>query len=252
MSLNGLLVRARQRLARMRLRSGFEDEMRFWRTELTLAGEYPEEVGATLDPARMETVYPADMPACVEEMQARFGEPVRALDVGCGPASVIGFGHVSGGFELTGVDPLADQYREVLEREGHAAYSSLRQGFGEDLATLFAPESFHLVYSRNALDHTQSPRETVRQMCEVLKPDGTLFLETYVREGTANNFHGLHQHDLYLEAEGRLMCRTRLWPLRRAGRAKCITEALPLDVVMQTEPSTEVRGDLRVVYRKRG
>lgn len=252
MSLDALLLRARQGLARLKLHSGFEDEMRFWRKELTLEGEYPQEVAATLDPALMESAYPAGLDSYVDELRERFGPGLRALDVGCGPASVLGFGQVTGRFELTGVDPLADQYREVLEREGHAEHSALVQGFGEDLGTLFAAESFDLVYSRNALDHTQSPGETVRQMARVLKPGGVLFLQTYVREGTANNFHGLHQHDLYLEAEGRLLCRTRLWPLRRGGRARCISGGLGLEIAEQSDPSIEVRSDLKAVYRKRG
>jgi len=252
MSLDALLLRARQGLARLKLHSGFEDEMRFWRKELTLEGEYPKEVAATLDPALMQSAYPQGLDRHVDELRERFGTPLRALDVGCGPASVLGFGHVTDRFELTGVDPLADQYREVLEREGHEEHSALVQGFGEDLTTLFEAASFELVYSRNALDHTQSPAETVRQMVEVLKPGGLLFLQTYVREGTANNFHGLHQHDLYLEAAGRLMCRTRRWPLRRGGRAQCISDGLGLEVVEQSAPSTEVRSDLQVVYRKRG
>jgi len=79
-----------------------------------------------------------------------------------------------------------------------------------------------------------------------------LFLQGYVREGSANEFHGLHKHDLYLLAEGRLMCRSRTWPLGNRGRVHSLSDNPPLSVLAQTEPFDEVKGFLRVTYRKHG
>ena len=198
----------------------------------------------------MNRVFPRDLPPLVGALQERFGSKLRALDVGCGPASLLSLGHLRGWFDLTGVDPLADHYHQALAGQHRRPAGVLRAGFGENLADLFAPESFHLVFTCNALDHTQSPGRVVEQMCRVLAPGGVLFVQGYVREGSANRFHGLHQHDLYLLSEGRLMCRSRAWPRRFGRPGRSLSDELPLAVVNQTAPSSEVKSHLRVVYRK--
>ena len=200
----------------------------------------------------MAQVFPPDMAPIIGALQERFEAPLRALDVGCGPASLLSLGHLRGWFELTGVDPLADYYRAELARHGRAPVGEIVQGFGEGLTDLVAPESFHLAFTRNALDHTQSPRRVVEQMCDALVPGGVLCIQGYVREGSANHFHGLHQHDLYLLSGGRLMCRTRAWPRRQGAAAHGVTDGLPLEVIRQTAPSSEVKSPLQVIYRKTG
>ncbi len=198
----------------------------------------------------MSRVFPPDLAPVAGALQERFAAPLAALDVGCGPSSLLSLGHLRGWFELTGVDPLADRYRAALEASGRTPAATLLAGFGEHLSKLFAPESFHLVFTCNALDHTQDPGRVVEQMSRVLAPGGVLFIQGYVREGSANHFHGLHQHDLYLRSGGRLMCRTRRWPLRRGRHGVCISDGLPLEPIWQTTPSSEVKSPLQVVYRK--
>jgi len=234
----------------MGLHGGFRSEAAFWERELKLDGEYAEFVSASLDPERMGSVFPADLAALIGGLQERFGPNLRVLDVGCGPSSLLSIGHLRGWFELTGVDPLAEGYRAALLAQGRAPVGSLRAGYAESLSALFRPESFHLAFICNALDHTQSPARAIEQMCRVLAPGGVLFVQGYVREGSANCFQGLHQHDLYLLSGGRLMCRTRAWPFRRGGTGACISDGLPLSVVDQTPPSSQVKSSLRVVYRK--
>lgn len=240
----------RRTLARFGLHPGFRSETAFWRRELTLQGDYSEFIAASLDPERMSRVFPSALAPVVGGLRERFGSSLRALDVGCGPASLLSLGQLRGWFDLTGVDPLAEAYRAAMTRHGQEAAGRMEAGFGENLSELLAPESFHLVFACNALDHTQSPGRVLDQMCRMLKPGGVLFVQGYVREGSANDFHGLHQHDLYLLSGGRLMCRTRAWPLRRGRHGHSISDGLPLAVVFQTAPSSEVKSPLRVVYRK--
>ena len=240
----------RQALARLRWHPGFRSEERFWGKELTLTGDFAECVAATLDPDRMHRVFPNHLSPYIEGLREQFGPGLRALDVGCGPASLLSLGHLQGTFELTGVDPLAEYYRAALARQGKAPVGELRAGYGEGLRALFPPESFHLVFTCNALDHTQSPGRALAEMCAMTAPGGVLVVQGFVREGSANHFHGLHQNDLYLLSNGRLMCRTRSWPLRRGGRGHGISDALPLSVIYQTRPSSEIKSELRVVYRK--
>lgn len=236
----------------MGMHSGFRSEAAFWERELTLRGDYADFVSASLDPERMDRVFPPDLASLAGALRERFGVAPRALDVGCGPSSLLSLGHIRGWLNLTGVDPLAEAYRASLLTHGRSPVGSLRAGYAESLSLLFPPESFHLVFSCNALDHTQSPAQALEQMCRVLAPGGVLYVQGYVREGSANSFHGLHQHDLYLLSSGRLMCRTRTWPFRHGGKGECISEGLPLTTIDQTPPSSEVKSHLRVVYRKRG
>lgn len=216
-----------------------------------MEGEHVEFVRASFDPERMSLVYPLDLDPYLTSLRKRFSGKLRVLDVGCGPCSLLSLGQMRGAFDLSGVDPLADEYRPLVRQGGMQTVGALYQGFGENLSALFAAESFHLVYCCNALDHTQSPAKTLAEMCGVLMPGGTLFLQGYSREGSANRFHGLHQHDLFLEPGGRLMCQDRLWPLRRGGRTRCISESLPLDIVYQSAESDAVKHPLRAVYHKR-
>ena len=240
----------RQALARLGLHRGFHSEAQFWRKELTLTGDFADCVGATLDPERMDRAFPNDLTPHIDGLRERFGPMLRALDVGCGPASLLALGHLRGTFDLTGVDPLADFYRAALAEQDRAPVGALRTGFGEGLTAMFPRESFHLVFTCNALDHTQSPRRVLSEMCALTAPGGTLVVQGFVREGSANHFHGLHQNDLYMLSDGRLMCRKRVWPLRRGGWAVAISDSLPLSVVFQTPPSTEIKSALRVIYRK--
>ncbi len=218
---------------------------------MALEGDFGDFVSASFDPQRMSAVYPARLAPYIADLQERFGGKLRVLDVGCGPSSLLSRGQLQGWFDLICVDPLAEEYRALTVRLGKQTVGAMQKGFGESLSALFEPGSFDLVFCCNALDHTQSPGLAVAEMCRVLRPGGTLFLQGYSREGSANKFHGLHQHDLYVLEGGRLMCEDRLWPLRRGGRARCISETLPLDVISQSEETSIVKSPMLAVYRKR-
>ena len=81
----------------------------------------------------------------------------RVLDVGCGPLTVLGKKFQNSRLNITGVDPLADQYMQMLTELGVVPPFEARQGFGEEVNRYFPHNHFDLVYSRNALDHSQHP-----------------------------------------------------------------------------------------------
>lgn len=245
-----LLFAARRALARVGLDRRLREEATFWRRELTLSGSYAEFVAASLDPALMDRVYPVGIDPYVADLTLRFAAPPRTLDIGCGPVSLLALGRLRAAFTLTGIDPLADRYRKFLAAIGHPADWPLVAGYGEDIGRLFPPNSFDLIFCCNALDHTQSPDRVLAAACAVLRPGGTLYLQGYVREGSANQFRGLHQHDLYWDAQQGLMWGRRAWPLRRARQARSLTAGLPLEILAHSEASDLAGASLLAVYRR--
>ena len=61
-------------LARLGLHPGFRSEKAFWEKELTLEGEFAEFVSASLDPDRMEGVFPAGVSPYIQQLRWRFGQ----------------------------------------------------------------------------------------------------------------------------------------------------------------------------------
>ncbi|AWZ06492.1 MULTISPECIES: bifunctional 2-polyprenyl-6-hydroxyphenol methylase/3-demethylubiquinol 3-O-methyltransferase UbiG [unclassified Streptomyces] len=98
-------------------------------------------------------------------------EQARLLDVGCGGGL---FGpHVAGkGYRLVGVDLSAKSLEEAL-----------RHGFDEvvrtDISELpFPDESFDVVTAGQCLEHVPDPYGVVAELCRVLRPGGTLVVDT--------------------------------------------------------------------------
>jgi 2-polyprenyl-3-methyl-5-hydroxy-6-metoxy-1,4-benzoquinol methylase len=56
--------------------------------------------------------------------------------------------------------------------------------YGENLTTLFPKSSLHLIYSQNAIDHSKRPDIFLANLVEVLKPQGFLVLNGYIKEGS--------------------------------------------------------------------
>jgi SAM-dependent methyltransferase len=193
----------------------YMDEIKFW--------EGIARTGAALvfDPKVRAMAVPAELRRCVVELATEFHGLPRLLEVGSGPLSLLAGAVDEGLCTVVAVDPLARVYRQLLDRHGIAYPIRPRVGLGESLTQAFPQASFDLVYSSNALDHTRSPRRCLEQMCQVLRPGGFLLLEGLVREGTAEHWKGLHQHDL-LSEHGHLV------HFDRAGRRTELTHGLPL------------------------
>ena len=127
------------------------------------------------------------------------------LDVGCGPISVLRWGSLTGLMRVTGLDPLLEMYRVVLARHGldRLEGMSLEHGIvgtGECIPDLVKPGSFDAVFTNNALDHTQHPREVMSGIEYALKPGGHAVIQGATREGTRQNWDQLHKTDIFMEA----------------------------------------------------
>lgn len=96
----------------------------------------------------------------------------RVLDIGCGKGAFLkSFKALRAGWQCVGVEPsreeaaLARRDRDLEVHEGM---------FGR---VPLAPESFDLVAIMHVLEHVSRPVDTVRQMRDVLRPGGLLFVE---------------------------------------------------------------------------
>lgn len=134
------------------------------------------------------------------------GSVVRVLDVGSGPLTHVGTASEQWRIELVAVDPLADEYRALLEEFGLAwDVGAPRYGEAETLADAFSENSFDLVYCRNALDHARDPLLGISQMVRVCKAGGAVFLAHITNNGRKRRYHGLHQWDLCPQDDGDLV-----------------------------------------------
>jgi SAM-dependent methyltransferase len=116
----------------------------------------------------------------------------RVLDVGSGPASVLG-GLLNGiSINITAVDPLANKYLQLFNTYGIQPLVKPIFGEGENLSQVVRGK-FDFIYSRNALDHSYDPIKAIQEMINVCSSGGTVFLENVINEGYNQKYKGLHQ-----------------------------------------------------------
>lgn len=105
------------------------------------------------------------------ESKYNFQNNWDSLDLGCGPTLV---GRLFKKGNLIGLDPLVDE----LEIQRLYPDVELIDGRGEELP--FKDESFDVVFCRNVIDHSQSPKKIVSEAHRVLRKNGLLLLACYV------------------------------------------------------------------------
>jgi len=125
------------------------------------------------------------------------GSKPRVLDVGAGPITNLGTLWPGGSVEVIAIDPLADKYDEILNRKGIIPGIRTRYGEAEKLLEQFPEESFDLLYSSNALDHSYDPATAIRNMVLLCKLGGFVFLRHFENEAEKENFQGLHKWNFF-------------------------------------------------------
>ena len=123
---------------------------------------------------------------------------IKVLDVGSGPVSIIGTQMPGNSIELTACDPLAEEYNSMLRAVGLDERANIQKVSGEDLSKVFKKNSFDIVFSANALDHSYAPLLCIQNMLEVCKPGGWVIIVAVENEGERENYHGLHQWNFSL------------------------------------------------------
>ena len=133
----------------------------------------------------------------IEHLQIKICDKLKVIEVGCGPTSQFYAEElVSKPLEIVTVDPLAKVYSR-LHKQYKTGYDIVCfEGYGETLERLFQKETFHLVYSQNAIDHSVNPQLFVENMYKILKVGGYLVLHGFINEGTKAMWLGLHQWNI--------------------------------------------------------
>jgi SAM-dependent methyltransferase len=173
---------------------GYASELRFWADFLrTRGGDWPDDFAARLDASRM---LEDTLARLVAEIDAN---PVRILDVGAGPLTVLAARHPSRLVEITATDALGRAYDLLLAWNRITPPVRTRPIAGERLVEAFGEGRFHVVHARNALDHTADPRMVIAQMVAVCAPGGIIVLDHHEDEGEKGGWGALHAWNFRLE-----------------------------------------------------
>jgi len=175
-------------------------------------GKFADEFAYRFDP-EAEVVDSA-----LREVLASTTGDVTILDVGAGPASMVGCRFQGRSLDVVAVDPLANTYNLLLEDAGLAPPIRTAAVEGEKLVEHFGRDRFDIAYSRNALDHTVDPVVVIEQMLAVTRSGGYLVLQHGLREAISESYVQLHQWN-FDELDGDFL----IW---RPGTETNMTKAL--------------------------
>lgn len=165
----------------------------------------------------------------------------RVLDVGSGPLSPLAWGVDQQLIEVIAIDPLAYVYRDILLRFDIDYPIKPIYGVGEKVTKMFKKGYFDVIYTRNAIDHSDSPFSCIKNMVTVLKDGGILYTEGFQNEGTRNNWRGLHHWNLSIKGND-LICSDM------SGNTRNITERLPLKCIFMYGP--DANDWYRIAFRR--
>lgn len=169
--------------------SEWQEELLFWEAWLKSEGmDHPEYFQFGLDP---KSALQDEFKELLDPHQHTFS----ILDVGSGPLTRVGKIWQGHDILLYLVDPLADEYMELIQSLHITAPIKLIKGFAGQLGTMFGLHFFDLAVASNSLDHSAAPMLAIEQMLLVTKPLHFVRLSHRVNEGLRNNYNGLHQWD---------------------------------------------------------
>jgi len=167
--------------------AGLAEEIAFWEDVITNPDNpHHESIVNLSNPQRPfnETV--------IELLAAPAGSMIEILDIGAGPVTQLGYIWEGRTVRVHPTDALAEHYNRFLAQAGFTPPFPTVECHAEAIETMFQPETFDLIYSRNALDHTYNPMQALHQSMRLLKPGGWIYLSHAVNEGK-RVYNGLHQ-----------------------------------------------------------
>lgn len=127
-----------------------------------------------------------------ESVKKYYSNNKKVLDVGSGPASLIGGTFQGNRIDLTAVDPLAPVYEMLYEKFDLFPKVKPIPGEAEQLKNVIS-DKYDIVYSMNALDHCYDPIMAIQNMVDIANTSGVVIIECNINEGLRQNYAGLHQ-----------------------------------------------------------
>jgi SAM-dependent methyltransferase len=217
-----------------------------WKSALRLVGTEFHDENLRKNRAKLERLFDPKMqlqPELAELLPESSNVPYKVLDVGAGPISKVGKIVDGRPVDLFPVDPLADDYQQLLAKNNLQPPVPTRKGYGERLTEQFPENSFDLIHARNSIDHCLDPVVVIFNCVRALKPGCHFYLYHYRNEGSAADYYGLHQWN-FDELNGQFVVSDRF------GNVISISSALE---GMARVTSVEIQGDrIIVVIQKSG
>ena len=189
--------------------------------------------------------YPPEMTQVLELLLKKNISDLKILDVGSGPISALVNKLDITRYKVTTVDPLANIYNSLNSKYNIPWPIKCIEGTGEHLNDLLPPESYDLVFSQNSIDHSEDPSKYIWNLYYALKPGGIMYLSGAIREGTSENWIGLHQHDLFILEDD-------LYWINRSGSVKDrnLTRDLNMKVLFECVGDNQPASIYTIVFFK--
>lgn len=220
------------------------DELTFWARELSEERVYPWHGDRLTREGRSKSFPDFLRPVFRHAGETFGGEVLHVVEIGSGPLSTLGWAVEQGLCTVTAVDPLADAYNRLLDETGVDVPIRPVKGDGERLLELLEPDSCHIAFVANALDHVEDPLRTFRNLATVVKPGGFICMTHFVDEGSHEGWEQLHQWNLRPEDDMVLLA-------DRDGKSWRLDQRLDLELVSLKLFAEETeRPQFTVIYRR--
>lgn len=176
--------------------SDIAHELTFWREKMKAP---TDDIHQRLNRNRWNEACPATILRFVSK---DLDNPMLILDVGSGPLSQIAY-VTTYGHALLGLDPLANEYKEILKANKLTRNCVLIEADAEadNDMRIFKGEA-DIVWCRNALDHCVWPSAAAVNMALCLAPGGVLIISGFVNEGKFQHYQGMHKTDIFRGKDG--------------------------------------------------
>ena len=125
---------------------------------------------------------------------------LHIVDFGCGPVSMIGTKDDTYKIKILGIDPLINEYNKILDDKKLVRPHDVACMECED-AHLIGENTFDIVFTRNAIDHSREPDKIMMSGKHLCKTNGLFQIRVHQNEGKNQNYAGLHQWNFYVDNE---------------------------------------------------
>ena len=142
----------------------------------------------------------------INEADIEVTNNLKILDIGSGPLSYVGYKSDKYIIDLTVVDPLANEYNSLLDKNNIKNVPRPQKGYFETAIHDFGENSFDIIWCLNSLDHSIDPLIGLYNLLTVCRIGGGVVLSFHRNEAEIGDYQGLHQWNLdSLEKEGLIL-----------------------------------------------